>query len=93
MDLIKKLFASQKFIVLLVSAIGLLITKIFKVQVDPATITEFVILIGGYLIGQGIADNGKGAAKVQAIAALATTPFGEGTRTEKAAAVDAIKAV
>lgn len=68
MELLKKLFSSQKFTVLLASAIGLLITKVFKVQVEQSTVLEFVGLIASWLIAQGISDHGKGAAKVEAIA-------------------------
>lgn len=67
-DLLTKLLASQKFMVMLAAVIGLIITKAFKVTLDPATITEFVVLVGSWLIGQGISDHGKGAAKVAAIA-------------------------
>lgn len=90
-ELLKKLFSSQKFLVLLTSGIGLLITKFFKVQVDPATILQFVILIGGYLVGQGFSDMGKGAAKVEAISSLTANPQVSATETKKA--VEEIKAV
>lgn len=90
MEVLRKLFSSQKFIVLLVSVIGVLITKIFKVQVDPATITEFVILIGGYLVGQGIADQGKSAAKVVAVSNVVNSDAVALLTTEK---IDAIKSV
>jgi hypothetical protein len=93
MEVLTKLFSSQKFLVLLASTIGVLITKIFKVQVDRATIMEFVILIGSYLVGQGIGDMGKSAAKVTAIASLANLNPSISTSHEQAKTVEAIKSV
>lgn len=91
MDVLKKLLGSRKFLVLLASGIALLITKYLKVQVDEDTVLQFVILIGGYLVGQGIADVGKGAAKVEAISNLTSNPQVTATETKKA--VEEIKAV
>lgn len=91
MEVLKKLLSSQKFLVLLASGIALLLTKYFKIQVDPATVLQFVILIAGYLVGQGIADNGKGAAKVNAIAAVSADSSVNSADTKKA--IEEIKAV
>lgn len=86
MALLQQLFSSKKFLVLLTSVIGLLITKVFKIQADPSTIMEFVVLIGGYLIGQGISDHGKAAAQVQAIERIQTDQ-----QTTPAEKIDVIK--
>jgi hypothetical protein len=91
MEVLSKLFRSQKFLVLLASGIGLLITKLFKIEVDPSTILQGVILISGYLVGQGISDAGKGAAKVQAISALTADSSVSATETKKA--IEEVKAV
>lgn len=68
MELIKKLLNSRKFLVMLAGVIGLLITKYLKVEVEPNTILQFVVLISSYIVGQSIADIGTRAAKVQAVA-------------------------
>lgn len=34
-------------------------------QLDTETVTSVVALIGSYLVGQGIADHGKGKAEIQ----------------------------
>lgn len=91
MELIKKLFSSQKFLVLLAAALGLLITKYLKVEVEQATILQFVVLISGYLVGQGISDAGKGAAKVEAISSLTANQSVTASETKRA--VEEIKAV
>lgn len=91
MALIRKLLGSRKFLVMLASAIGLLVAKIFKVDVDPDTILQFVVLISSYLIGEGIAGYGKDAAKVQAITAL--TADQKVTPAETKKAVEEIKSV
>lgn len=71
MQLLQSLFGSKKFLAMLAGVIGLLIMKVFKVTVDSATVGEIVGLVASYIVGQGIADNGKAAAKVGAIASLA----------------------
>jgi len=70
-NLITSLLGSKKFIAMLCGLIGLLILKVFKVSVDPQTVAEIVGLVASFIVGQGIADNGKDAAKVNAIASLA----------------------
>lgn len=91
MELIRKLLGSRKFLVMLASVIGLLITKYLKVQVEPDTVLQFVILISSYIIGEGIAGFGKGAAKVEAITTLTRDNSISGSETKKA--VEEIKSV
>lgn len=91
LEAIKKLFSSRKFLVMLAAGIGLLITKIFKVQVDPDTILQFVVLIASFILGQGIADFGKGAEKVKAIAEVSADSSVNAADTKKA--VEEIKSV
>lgn len=83
-EAIKKLFSSRKFLVMLAAGVGLLITKIFKVQVDPDTILQFVIVISSYIVGQSIADFGKGAEQVKAISAVTIDPSVSAADTKKA---------
>lgn len=75
MELIKQLLASKKFIAMVITLICLTALKIFKVQLDPSTVAEFVAIISSYILGQGIADHGKEAARINAISTqLALTP-------------------
>lgn len=90
MNLIKSLFESKKFIAMLCGLIGLIILKVFKVSVDPQTVAEIVGLIASYIVGQSIADHGKAAAQVGAIASITTMPLLE---SEQKKAVEAIKSV
>ena len=62
-DLIKGLLGSKKFAVTIAGLIGTLLAK-YKFNVDPQTIQYFVELVIAYLVGQGIADHGKEAAKI-----------------------------
>lgn len=79
--LILGLLGSKKFIVLVS---GLIVTGIakYKINLDPLMVQGMLAALVAYLLGQGIADSGKGAAEV---AALAQTP--------PQPTVDAIKAV
>lgn len=67
MALLRSLFASKKFLAMLSGVIGIVALKLFKVAVDPATVAEIVALIGTYIVGQGISDHGKEAAKIEAV--------------------------
>lgn len=91
MELVRKLLGSRKFLVMFASVIGLLITKYLKVEVDPDTVLQFVILISGYLIGEGLSGFGKGAAKVEAISNLTANPDITPADTKKV--VEEIKSV
>lgn len=91
MTLLSKLITSQKFLVFAASFISLLIAKIFKVQIDQETVMPFVILVSSYLVGSGLSDLGKGAAKVEAIQTLTTDPTISGPETQRA--IDKITSV
>lgn len=91
MQLIQSLFGSKKFIAMLSGLVGLLILKVFKVQVDPTTVGEIVGLVASYIVGQGIADNGKSAAQTTAIANVSMSQHMMPSDQDKA--VDAIKSV
>lgn len=71
MNLLKSLFSSKKFIAMLAGLIGIVALKVFKISVDPATVIEIVSLVGAYILGQGISDNGKEAAKINAVGSQA----------------------
>ncbi len=51
--------------------IVILALKLFKIEIDPQTVAEIVGLVATYIVGQGIADNGKEAAKINAVSANA----------------------
>jgi hypothetical protein len=61
----KNLLGSKKFVAMIVGVISMLVAKIGW-DVDDETITKVVALVASYVVGQGIADNGKEAAKVKA---------------------------
>lgn len=71
LNLLKSLFSSKKFVAMLAGLIGIVALKVFKIVVDPATVIEIVSLVGAYILGQGISDNGKEAAKINAVGASA----------------------
>lgn len=91
MTLITKLLSSQKFIAMLSGVVGLVILKVFKVEVDSATLLQIVGLVAAYILGQGIADAGKGAAKVEAITSLTANQNVSAHETTKA--IDKIASV
>jgi uncharacterized membrane protein (DUF441 family) len=63
----KEFLTNKKFIV---AAAGVIIAFSAKhgLNLDPETTQYIVGIVIAYLIGQGIADNGKEAAKVNAVA-------------------------
>lgn len=67
------LLSSKKFLALLVTLLVLVATR--KLGLDEATATELareiVALAAAYMVGQGVADHGKEAAKVEAEAKAA----------------------
>jgi len=66
MQILQTLFTSRKFLAMLSGLIALVALKVFKIALDPATVAEMVGLISVYILGQGVADNGKEAAKINA---------------------------
>lgn len=91
MNLLRQLFTSKKFLAMLSGVIGVLILKLFKVNVDPATVAEIVGLVVSYILGQSIADQGKSAVQVQAVASLIAHPASTLTTTDEK--IEAIKSV
>jgi hypothetical protein len=77
--------------VLLASVIGILITKYFKIQVNPETILSFVVLIGSFIVGKSISGAGKDAEKIKAISALTADSSVSATETNKA--IEDVKSV
>lgn len=58
MKVIKDLFASKKFVVMLVSIIGYGLSR-FGLDVSADKIEPIVAMVAAYLVGQGIADTAK----------------------------------
>lgn len=69
-ELIKQLVSSKKIQVLISGTVVTFLAK-YKFQADPLIIQGLIAMVVAYLIGQGIADNGKEAAKIQAVASQA----------------------
>lgn len=74
-DVLVELFGSKKFLVLLATVLVVGIAKLLAILHVTATVTvddlmPYLVLISGYLVGQGIADKGKEAAKIQATSTI-----------------------
>jgi hypothetical protein len=65
--MIKQLFLSKKFLVML-SGIVVFVASRLSHALDPADVDRVLALIASYIVGQGIADHGKEAAKISAAA-------------------------
>jgi len=69
--IVETLFSSKKFCALLVTLLVLVATR--KMGLDEATATELarevVALVAAFMVGQGIADAGKGKAMAEKAAA------------------------
>jgi len=78
MVVLKQLLGSKKFIALLVGLLASVITPLLISQIgmDPAEATAFAAgvstkiaaMVSAYMVGQGLADNGKEKAKIEAAA-------------------------
>lgn len=66
MDILRDMLSSKKFIAMLV---GIVVTLTAKVgfDIDDETATMIVGLVASYVLGQGIADNGKSKALIDAV--------------------------
>jgi len=62
MGLIKQLFWSKKFLVSLSGMVFVLLSKL-GVPIDEETVSNIVIILAAYVVGQGLADTGKEALK------------------------------
>lgn len=71
MLLVKDLFSSKKFIVMLGGIILAIATKL-GLPLDPDLANQILAIVAVYIVGQGIADHGKEAAQVNAAASAAT---------------------
>lgn len=64
MDLLKQLLSSKKAVATLV-AVLVWVGGRFGLDVSAEDLAPIVALIAAYVVGQGIADHGKEAAKVE----------------------------
>lgn len=78
MDLVKSLFSSKKFIAFLITSIVAIGGRI-GFNFPPDLVAELVAIGMAYILGQGIADTGKDAAKITAVAASAKKPTRQAT--------------
>lgn len=78
MDLIKALLSSKKFIA---AIIGIIITigARYGFNLDPDLVRDIVAILIAYILGQSIADHGKEAARITAVAASAKKPTAQAT--------------
>lgn len=73
---LKEFATSKKFIVAVAGVIIATAGK-YNLNLDPDSVQNVVYVIVAYLIGQGWADSGKEAAKVNGTIAIATAPLSE----------------
>ena len=67
---LKDLLASKKFLVML-TAIAVAVASKLGLNLDPDMLTQIMAMAGTFIVGQGIADHGKEAAKINAAGATA----------------------
>lgn len=69
MDLIKSFLHSKKFVA---AIIGIIITigGRYGLNLDPQLVQDVVYILIAYIVGQGIADHGKAAAQITAMAEI-----------------------
>lgn len=74
LQMIGEMLTSKKFVAMIVGLIVTLLAK-WKINIDPQVIYSLVGLIIAYIVGQGWADSGKEAAKIEAVsnASLSTS--------------------
>lgn len=73
LQMIGELLTSKKFVAMLTGFIVTLLAK-WKLNIDPQTVTALVGLIIAFIVGQGWADSGKEAAKIEAVSAASLSP-------------------
>ncbi len=61
MEVLKKLFASRKFVVSLAGIIFVLLTELAHLQISEDAVMTIVGIIASFVVGQGLADFGKEA--------------------------------
>jgi len=62
MDLLKELLNSKKFVAMIIGVIATFLSR--RLGLPEEQVAEVIGLIIAYVVGQGIADNGKEAAKI-----------------------------
>jgi hypothetical protein len=72
-DLLKTFLTSKKALALLAGAVVWGLAKA-GVLIPEESVLEILVLIAAYIVGQGIADNGKEAVLAAAKAAVAKDP-------------------
>lgn len=85
--MIGEMMTSKKFIAMVAGFIVAVLAK-WKLNIDPETIQYLIGLVIAYIVGQGWADSGKEAAKIEAVSASSLS----GASTPKADAAMAVLA-
>lgn len=90
LNMLKTLLTSKKFMAMVSGLIVVLLAKL-KFEVDPTTIAELVAMVVAFILGQGVADSGKEAAKINAVSAGANMPVPGATTAVSGMAADVNK--
>lgn len=64
MDVFADLLRSKKFITAILGVAAVIGSEVFGVTLDVESLASITLIISGYVLGQGIADNGKERAKL-----------------------------
>lgn len=78
--MLAELFSSKKFLVFLggvLFAVGNAIGRHWDVSLDRETVDFVLGLVATYIVGQGLADHGKAAAKIHVVGLEAPAPTGD----------------
>ncbi len=62
LDVLKALFSSKKFLVML-AGVAVAVASKLGLAITPDLVNQILALVAAFVVGQGIADNGKEAAK------------------------------
>lgn len=65
LPVLKNLVSSKKFMIMAATILMALASKL-GLNIDPEMLTQIIAVVSAYLVGQGIADHGKEAAKINA---------------------------
>lgn len=90
MEVIKALFSSKKFVAFLITSIVAIGGRV-GLSFPPDLVAELVAIGVAFILGQGISDAGKDAARITAVAASAKKPTAQATAAVSEMAADVKK--
>lgn len=85
----RQLLTSKKFIVMIAAAVVAVASKL-GLNLDPDLVQQIVYLAIAFIVGQGIADHGKEAAKVEAASGVPVTTTVTETSSTRDGALEAV---